>query len=129
MDHFLPVVDRVLNYSSLGWEVVFDIPFDPDVVALASSREELAMSFMQECWERVNAGYDLPLFSIVPGYRIENDRNKVTTAFLLYPMQQNHDDEWDETVSLIARQFHDFQTRLRTGEKTLSRTQFVQPIR
>ncbi|BEM02344.1 hypothetical protein SM14VA2_47560 (plasmid) [Serratia marcescens] len=87
------------------------------------------MSFMQECWERVNAGYNLPLFSIVPGYRIENDPNKVTTAFLLYPMRQHQDAEWDETVSLIARQFHDFQTRLRTGQKTLSRTQFAQPIR
>ena len=120
---------RVLNYSSLGWEVVFDIPFDSDVIALASSREELAMSFMQECWERVNAGYDLPLFSIVPGYRIENDPDNVTTAFLLYPMRQHQDAEWDETVSLIARQFHDFQTRLRAGQKTLTRTQFAQPIR
>ena len=54
------------------------------------------MSFMQECWERVNAGYDLPLFSIMPGYRSENDPNKVTTAFLLYPMRQHQDAQWDD---------------------------------
>lgn len=120
---------RILNYSSLGWEVVFDIPFDSDVIALASSTEELAMNFMQECWERVNAGYDLPLFSIVPGYRIENEPDKVTTAFLLYPMRQHQDAEWDEIVLLIAKQLHDFQTRLRTGRKALSQTQFAQPIR
>lgn len=120
---------RVLNYSSLGWEVVFEIPFKPEVIALAASRQELAMSFMQECWERVNAGYDLPLFSVVPGYRVENDPDTVTTAFLLYPMRQHQDSEWDETVTLIARQFHDFQTRLLTGKETLRQMRFEKPIR
>lgn len=120
---------RVLNYSSLGWEVVFDIPFEPEVIALAPSKEELAMGFMQECWDRVNAGYDLPLFSVVPGYRIENDPDTVTTAFLLYPMRQRLDSEWDETVTLIAKQFHDFQTRLRKGQTVLEQIPFEKPIR
>ncbi|CND11923.1 putative decarboxylase [Yersinia intermedia] len=120
---------RVINYCSLGWEVVFKVPFDSDLIALASSEQELAMSFMQECWERVNAGYDLPLFSIIPGYRIENDPDTVTTAFLLYPMQQRQDLEWDDTVTLIAKQFNDFQTRLRTRQTKLNQMQFEKPIR
>lgn len=120
---------HVLNRSSLGWEVVFDIPFDSDVIALASSREELAVSFMEECWARVNAGYDLPLFSIVPGYRIDNDPQNVTTAFLLYPMTQRQDAEWYEIVSLIARQFIDFQMRTRRGQKTTDQSHFSRPIR
>lgn len=120
---------HVLNRSSLGWEVVFDIPFDSDVIALASSREALAVSFMEECWARVNAGYDLPLFSIVPGYRIDNDPLNVTTAFLLYPMTQRPDAQWDQIVSLIASQFMDFQMRMRRGQKTTGHSHFSRPIR
>ncbi|AKG70903.1 L-2,4-diaminobutyrate decarboxylase [Serratia fonticola] len=120
---------RVLNHASLGWEVVFEIPFESDVVALASTRQELAMNFMQECWERVDAGYDLPLFSVVPEYRIDNDPNAVTTAFFLYPMRQRSHYEWDETVALIATQFHLFQSRLRIEQKTLGQMQFENPIR
>lgn len=120
---------HVLNRSSLGWEVVFDIPFDSDVIAQASSREELAVSFMEECWARVNAGYDLPLFSIVPEYRIDNDPQNVTTAFLLYPMTQRRDAEWYEIVSLIASQFIDFQMRIRRGQNTNGQSHFSRPIR
>ncbi|VTR59379.1 Uncharacterised protein [Serratia fonticola] len=87
------------------------------------------MNFMQECWERVDAGYDLPLFSVVPEYRIDNDPNAVTTAFFLYPMRQRSHYEWDETVALIATQFHLFQSRLRIEQKTLGQMQFENPIR
>lgn len=120
---------KVLNRTSLGWEVIFDIPFDPDVIALTPSRDELAVSFIEECWERVNAGYDLPLFSIVPGYRIENDPDNVTSAFLLYPMKLRKDTVWYEIVSLIASQFYDFQTRLRKGHKKIGHNHFIRPIR
>ncbi|UZW61127.1 pyridoxal phosphate-dependent decarboxylase family protein [Lysobacter enzymogenes] len=120
---------RVLNRASLGWELVFEAPFAPDLLALAPSRQDLALGFMQECWDRVNAGYDLPLFSIVPGYRIDNDPDAVTTGFLLYPMQQRSDAQWDRAVALIAAQFHDFQARLRAQPRALSASAFEKPIR
>ncbi|MGQ6551093.1 MULTISPECIES: pyridoxal-dependent decarboxylase [unclassified Serratia (in: enterobacteria)] len=120
---------RVLNHSSLGWEVVFEAPFDSELIALASSYQDLAMLFMQECWDRVNAGYDLPHFSIVPGYPVNNDPKTIICGFLLYPMQQHSDQVWDETVALIAAQFHDFQTRLRAQPRNVARTSFEKPIR
>ncbi|MCT2386582.1 pyridoxal phosphate-dependent decarboxylase family protein [Erwinia pyrifoliae] len=120
---------RVLNQASLGWEVVFEVPFAPDLIALAPSRQELAQRFMQECWDRVNAGYDLPLFSIVPGYQIGNDANAVTTGFLLYPMRPRQDAEWDETVALIAAQFDHFQTRMRAQQRKPATVAFEKPIR
>ncbi|MFK3650338.1 pyridoxal phosphate-dependent decarboxylase family protein [Lysobacter enzymogenes] len=120
---------RVLNRASLGWELVFEAPFDPELIALAPSYQDLALGFMQECWDRVNAGYDLPLFSIVPGYRIDNDPAAVTTGFLLYPMQPRSDAQWDEAVAHIAAQFHDFQARLRTQPRALGATPFEKPIR
>lgn len=119
----------VLNKSSMGWEVVFGVPFGPDLIAVALSYQDLAMSFMQECWARVNAGYDLPHFSVVPDYCIDNDPDAVTTGFLLYPMQQRADHEWDETVSLIATQFHNFQARLRLQPSELAVVKFENPIR
>ncbi|WP_145573034.1 pyridoxal phosphate-dependent decarboxylase family protein [Yersinia mollaretii] len=120
---------RVLNTSSLGWELVFEAPFGSDLIALALSYQDLAMSFMQECWTRVNAGYDLPLFSVVPDYRINNNPDAVTTGFLLYPMQQRADHQWDETVALIAAQFHHFQARLREEPAELAVVTFEKPIR
>jgi len=120
---------RALNRASLGWELVFEAPFAPDLVELAPSYQDLALGFMQECWDRVNAGYDLPLFSIVPGYRIDNDPAATTTGFLLYPMQQRSDEEWDEAVVHIAAQFHDFQARLRAQPRALGATPFEKPIR
>ena len=120
---------HVLNTSSLGWEVIFEAPFDPDLIALAPSYQDLAMRFMQECWERVNAGYDLPLFSIVPDYRVNNDPKTITTGFLLYPMRQCSGSEWDQIVASIAVQFHDFQARMRAQPNTLGWTQFEKPIR
>lgn len=120
---------RVLNRASLGWELVFEAPFAPELIELAPSYQDLALGFMQECWDRVNAGYDLPLFSIVPGYRIDNDPAAVTTGFLLYPMQQRSDAQWDEAVAHIAAQFHDFQARLRAQPRALDATAFEKPIR
>lgn len=120
---------RVLNENSLGWEVVFAILFAPDIISLSQSHEELAMSFMQECWERVNAGYNLPLFSIVPGYRINNDPENIITAFLVYPMRQYSDEEWDDIVKLIAAQVNDFQDRLRSQQLSLERIQIDRPVR
>ncbi|MCB5309672.1 pyridoxal phosphate-dependent decarboxylase family protein [Yersinia massiliensis] len=120
---------QVLNKSSMGWELVFEAPFGADLISLASSYQDLAMSFMQECWARVNAGYDLPLFSVVPDYRIDNDPDAVTTGFLLYPMQQRADHEWDEAVALIATQFHHFQARLRLQPSELTVVKFEKPIR
>lgn len=120
---------RVLNRASLGWEIVFEVPFAPDLIELAPSYQDLALSFMQECWDRVTAGYDLPLFSIVPGYRIDNDPASVTTGFLLYPMQPRSDAQWDEVVERIAAQFRDFETRLRNQPIALSQTPFEKPIR
>ncbi|MEZ9701108.1 aspartate aminotransferase family protein [Vibrio sp. 10N.261.46.E12] len=120
---------RVLNQSSLGWEVVFEIPFSSDVLALCPSKQDLAMKFMQQCWDRVNAGHDLPLFSIVPEYRVENDPKKTTTAFLLYPMSPRPENEWDEVVKLITAQFHHFQNTALNGEIMFDQVQYEKPIR
>lgn len=118
---------RVLNQTSLGWEVVFGVPFAEDLIAY-SSEQALAVGFMQACWNRVDAGYDLPLFSIVPDYRINNAPDQVTTGFLLYPMRQRSDREWDETVELIAAQFHLFQDEFRRQPQA-SWAAFEKPIR
>lgn len=120
---------RVLNHSSLGWEVVFEAPFDSDLIAFAPSYHDLATSFMQVCWDRITAGYDLPLFSIVPGYHNHRDPEKSITAFLLYPMRQRRDSEWDETVAFIAAQFHDFQNGQRANPGVSGNTPFENPIR
>ncbi|CCG87871.1 Glutamate decarboxylase 1 [Erwinia piriflorinigrans CFBP 5888] len=120
---------RVLNHASLGWEVVFEAPFDPELIDRVGTHQDLAAGFMQACWDRVNAGYDLPLFSIIPGYQIDNDAKSVTTAFLLYPMRQREESEWDETVALIAAQFDNFQARLRAQPLESVTGEFEKPIR
>ncbi|CCP07903.1 putative L-2,4-diaminobutyrate decarboxylase [Erwinia amylovora MR1] len=82
---------RVLNQASPGWEMVFEAPFAPDLIALAPCVQDLAQRFMLPCGDRVNAGDDLPLFGIVPGYQIDHNAKAVTTGYLLYPMRQRRD--------------------------------------
>jgi glutamate/tyrosine decarboxylase-like PLP-dependent enzyme len=99
---------RILNAESCGWEVVFDIPLS---VAFKGKADLMYQSFVRECWERVAQGHILPLFSIVPGYRSVEAADECG-AFLIYPMRQLTDREWDEIVSEIALQWEDFERRL-----------------
>lgn len=122
-------VFSVLNESSLGWEVVFAIHFAPDILSLARSYDEVAIHFMQVCWDRVNAGYDLPLFSIVPGYRINNNVDDITTAFLIYPMKQHSDEQWRQITALIVAQIRDFEARVRNGDMQTANVRIDKPIR
>ena len=89
-----------MNCSSLGWEVVFDIPF-----AETHSNEayrERAIAFMEHCWKRVRDGHELPLFSIVPEFHVDHDPARSRCAFLLYPMREHPPELWDAVIESIA---------------------------
>jgi glutamate/tyrosine decarboxylase-like PLP-dependent enzyme len=98
---------EVLNQDSLGWEVIIDIGLH---VADGETERDVAIAFIEECWERVLAGHELPLFSIVPGYRPHRDRERVAVGFLLYPVRELADDVWDAVVDSIARERDRFDT-------------------
>lgn len=95
----------LLNPQSLGWEVVFSLPLH-DPQRPDAPQALLATQFMQACWARVRAGYQLPLFSMVPHYRpLGSDTASAPThAFLLYPMRPLPDAAWEEMVRLILAQ-------------------------
>jgi glutamate/tyrosine decarboxylase-like PLP-dependent enzyme len=96
----------VLNEANLGWEVLFDIPFDD--AGADSGGDQLAVAFMEHCWRRVREGHELPLFSIVPEYHVEHDPARSRLAFLLYPMGEKPPEWWDTVVNAVAAELNDF---------------------
>lgn len=96
----------VLNESNLGWEVLFEIPFDG--VGADGNADHLAIAFMEHCWRRVREGHELPLFSIVPEYHVEHDAARSRIAFLLYPMGDQPPEWWDTVVTAVAAELSDF---------------------
>jgi len=124
-------VFKVLNKCSLGWEVVFAIQFKKLAAASEDfNHDQAAMSFMQRCWDKVNRGEVFPLFSVVPDYRIDNDRNNTTTAFLIYPMQGNL------SLSSITAILHSISNEVSLFEETVLKNKeelvtriFEKPIR
>ncbi|MFM4810615.1 hypothetical protein [Aeromonas hydrophila] len=73
---------------------------------VCATTRSLHAQFMQACWARVRAGYQLPLFSMVPHYRpLGSDTASAPThAFWLYPMRPLPDAAWEEMVRLILAQ-------------------------
>ena len=120
---------KVINDDCLGWEVVFEMPFAEDIVAGADSRQSVAMAFISDCWQLTTAGYDTPLFSIVPDYRINNHPDQLTTAFLLYPMKPLSDHQWDSILATISQQLDTFEARLRQQPGQHLRSDIDKPIR
>ncbi|HEX8104879.1 MAG TPA: pyridoxal-dependent decarboxylase [Solirubrobacteraceae bacterium] len=112
-----------LNTSSLGWEVVFDIP-QPS--SIGASYREFAISFMEHCWARVARGEGLPLFSIVPEYQIDHQPELSRVAFVLYPMGSRASQEWDWVVRSISEALDEFASE---GATRASRTGWERPIR
>jgi glutamate/tyrosine decarboxylase-like PLP-dependent enzyme len=111
-----------LNTTSLGWEVVFDIP---QPKAIQASYGDFAISFMEHCWRRVFEGHGLPLFSIVPEFHVEHQPELTRVAFVLYPMGARDADEWDWIVRCIAEELDGFTL---DGGSALSRP-WERPIR
>lgn len=93
---------RVVNRSSGGWEVVFTIEFPPALCQGAASLAGVSMAFATWCWARVRAGEDLPLFSIVPGFRDTPQSPVCDNAFLLYPMRPLGAAAWQQVLRQIA---------------------------
>jgi glutamate/tyrosine decarboxylase-like PLP-dependent enzyme len=104
-----------LNDSSLGWEVVFDIPFEERLSD--ENYGDVAVVFMEHCWRLVRDGEQLPLFSIIPEFHVERDPARSRFAFLLYPMRDQPASLWDSVVDMIALELARFQEdRARVGE-------------
>ena len=119
-----------VNDLTLGHEVVFLIPFAPDLLRDSDSHESVAKQFMQHCWDITNAGEMFPLFSIVPHYRINNDPARITTAFLLTPCNtEMTSDDWDWVLAQIAQQKEVFETAYRQRLEGESMCDFEKPIR
>jgi glutamate/tyrosine decarboxylase-like PLP-dependent enzyme len=116
----------VLNPSNLGWEVLFDIPFDN--FETDSSSDDLAIAFMDHCWKRVREGHELPLFSIVPEYHIDHNPSRSRIAFLLYPMNEHSPEWWDHVITAIATELRRFQ-EVGGVDVNLRPTAWERPIR
>jgi glutamate/tyrosine decarboxylase-like PLP-dependent enzyme len=97
----------VLNHENLGWEVLFHVPFNDHGGEVAY--HEIAVAFMEHCWQRVQEGHNLPLFSIVPEYHVAHDPQRSCVAFLLYPMCERPADFWDSVISAIASEHRGFE--------------------
>ena len=95
-----------LNASSLGWEVVFDIPRPSAVGALGY--RDFAIGFIEHCWRRVRDGHGLPLFSIVPEFHVDRDPALTRIAFVLYPMGIRESATWDWVVQAISQELDQF---------------------
>jgi hypothetical protein len=122
---------KILNISSLGWEVVFSIDFRMLMSLQGESFEihQVAMAFMQRCWDKVNKGELFPFFSIVPDYKSDTVEQK-TTAFLLYPMQTELSiKNIDEILNDIASEVILFQKEIIENSQTLTTRILEKPIR
>ncbi len=95
----------ILNEKTLGWEIVFDINFSTHIVNIFGDKDETKTNFIIYCWEISNLGYDIPFCSIVPNYSINNERDKVSTGFLFYPMKLLSEDEWLNILELLINKF------------------------
>lgn len=116
-----------LNGSSLGWEVVFDIPFPER--SNGESYGDIAVAFMEHCWRLVREGEQLPLFSIVPELHLDHDPERSRFAFLLYPMRDEPASFWDSVVAMIESELTRFlKGRTREG-KLLRPDGWQKPIR
>jgi glutamate/tyrosine decarboxylase-like PLP-dependent enzyme len=94
-----------LNATSLGWELVFDIP---QPASIQANYRDFAVSFMEHCWTRVAQGEGLPLFSIIPEYRVDHQLEQSRVAFVLYPMGARGPDGWDWVVRSISDALDEF---------------------
>lgn len=119
----------VLNDQSLGWEVVFSIAFTPEVLTKVASHTDACMAFISHCWARVNQGYDVPLFSVVPDYRINNRADQVTTAFLLYPMRVMSQAQWRQVLEQILIMLEQFEQQVMGQADSLASVAMERPIR
>ncbi|WP_185225965.1 pyridoxal-dependent decarboxylase [Chryseobacterium indologenes] len=123
---------KVLNSSSLGWEIVFSIDF---TMLLSAEREnfdahQVAMAFMQRCWDKVNKGEVFPFFSIVPDYKTDHNSDHKTTAFLLYPMQTDLSSaSIDKILNDITNEVIAFQKEIIVNSKSLTTRILEKPIR
>lgn len=95
-----------LNASSLGWEVVFDIP--RPAAANTLTYRDFAIGFMEHCWRQVRDGHGLPLFSIVPEFHVDHDPARSRIAFVLYPMGVREPARWDWVVQAISQELDQF---------------------
>lgn len=120
---------RILNEHSLGWEIVFALQFSADAVRGAVTHDQLCALFSEYCSGHVTAGYNLPLFSIVPGYLPADIAAGHAAGFLIYPMNTLDPSDWDAIVAEIACQAQAFETHIRQqSDEYLNRT-FEKPIR
>jgi glutamate/tyrosine decarboxylase-like PLP-dependent enzyme len=99
----------LLNRGTLGWEMVVDLP-------LGQAREygpepEMAIAFIEHCWQRVRDGHDLPLISIVPQYHVDHDLSQSRVAFLIYPMCEAAPTVRDAAVQAIGRELKWFRSQ------------------
>ena len=94
-----------LNATSLGWEVVFDIP---QPASVQGTYRDFAVSFIEYCWTRVARGEGLPLFSIVPEYQVSHQPEHSRVAFVLYPMGPREPAGWDWIVRSISDALDEF---------------------
>lgn len=116
----------VLNHENLGWEVLFHVPFSNCRREVAY--QEIALAFMEHCWQRVQEGHDLPLFSIVPEYLVGHDPKRSRIAFLLYPMCERSAAFWDSVIAAIALEHRRFEAA-RMGDAMQGPTDWEKPIR
>jgi glutamate/tyrosine decarboxylase-like PLP-dependent enzyme len=116
----------VLNRENLGWEVLFHVPFA--VHRGEHAYAEIAVAFMEHCWQRVQKGDNLPLFSIVPEYHVAHDPSRSRVAFLLYPMCERSPEFWDSVIAAIALEHRRFEAA-RTPVATGGQPGWQKPIR
>lgn len=121
----------ILNAKTLGWEVVFDINFSSHIVNMFGDEHKTKTNFIIYCWEISNLGYDIPFFSIVPNYRINNQRDKVTTGFLFYPMKLLSEDEWLDILGQLELLINKFEHKSEQEKQNIAQktTKFEAPIR
>jgi glutamate/tyrosine decarboxylase-like PLP-dependent enzyme len=117
---------ELLNRSSLGWEVVVDLPLNnagdlgPDPT--------VAVAFIEHCWRRVRDGYALPLISIIPQYHVGHDPQRSRVAFLIYPMKEQAPEVRDAAVQAIARELEWFNSHHRIAHTSVPEL-WEKPIR
>ncbi|WGM03134.1 pyridoxal-dependent decarboxylase [Arsenophonus nasoniae] len=121
----------VLNGKTLGWEIVFDINFSTHIVNIFGDQHKTKTNFIIYCWEISNLGYDIPFFSIVPNYRINNQRDRVTTGFLFYPMKLLSEDEWLDILGQLELLINKFEYKSQQEQQNIAQktTKFEAPIR
>lgn len=119
---------KVIN-NSLGWEIVFSIPFGDLQGVCKETYEDIAKAFIQYCWNKANEGEDVPFISIVPEYKIHPEDNS-RTAFLIFPMSLYLDCESiTNIVENLNNCIKDFEKKVLLGEISIGKTYLEKPIR